>query len=33
MYPNGANQSFNPYQPAYPTYLPQAASVPGQTAL
>ena len=22
MYPNGANQSFNPYQPAYPTYLP-----------
>lgn len=33
MYPNGANQSFNPYQPAYPTYLPQAVSVPGQTAV
>lgn len=33
MYPNGANQSFNPYQPAYPTYLQQAASVLGQTAV
>lgn len=22
MYPNGTNQSFNPYQSAYPTYLP-----------
>ena len=33
MYSNGANQSFNPYQPAYPTYLPQAASVPGQAAV
>lgn len=33
MYPNGANQNFNPYQPAYPTYLPQAVSIPGQTAV
>lgn len=23
MLPNGANQSYNPYSPAYPTYLPQ----------
>lgn len=32
MYPNGANPGFNPY-PTYPTYLPQQAPVPGQTAV
>lgn len=32
MYPNNANPGFNPY-PTYPTYMPQQASVPGQTAV
>ena len=31
MYPNSANQGFNPYQPAYPTYLPQQAAISSQT--
>ena len=32
MYPNNANPGFNPY-PTYPTYMPQQAAVPGQTAV
>ena len=33
MYPNSANQGFNPYQSAYPTYLPQQAATPGQATV
>lgn len=32
MYPNNANPGFNPY-PTYPTYMPQQAAVPSQTAV